>query len=46
MEGKDSSVEVVPLGYAGNPKSYEAVSRIANELIEVQVNAICENMLK
>ena len=46
MEGKDSTVEVVPLGYAGNPKGYEAVSRIAKELIEVQVNAICENMLK
>lgn len=44
MEGKESTLEVVPLGYAGNPKGYEAVSKIAEELIEVQVKAICEKM--
>lgn len=44
MEGKDSAAAVVPLGYAGNPKGYEAVSRLAKELIEVQIKAICENM--
>lgn len=36
---------IAPLGYAGNPKGYEAVSKIAKELIEVQVKAICENMV-
>ena len=45
MEGMDRTVEVVPLGYAGNPKGYEAVSRIAEQLIEVQVKAICEGRL-
>lgn len=44
LKGKDSTVEVVPLGYAGNPKGYEAVSNIAQQLIESQVNAVCENM--
>ena len=43
-EGKDRTIEVAPLGYAGNPKGYEAVSRIAKQLIEVQVNAICEGI--
>ena len=46
MEGMDRTLEVVPLGYAGNPKGYEAVSRIAKEVLEVQVNAVCENMFK
>ena len=40
-EGGDSTVQVVPLGYAGNPRGYEAVAKIAKELIEVQVEAIC-----
>lgn len=44
MKGKDSAAEVVPLGYAGNPKGYEAVRKIAKEVIEVQVKAICETM--
>lgn len=44
LEGNESTLSVVPLGYAGNPKGYEAVSKIAKELIEVQVKAICENM--
>lgn len=44
MEGGNSTVEVVPLGYAGNPKGYEAVSSIAKEILEVQVNAICEKI--
>lgn len=44
MEGGESTVEVVPLGYAGNPKGYEELSKIAGELIEVQVNAICEKI--
>ena len=44
MAGMESTVKVVPLGYAGNPKGYEAVSRIAKELIEVQIDAICENI--
>lgn len=41
MKGMDSTVEVVPLGYAGNPKGYEAVRKIAEELLAVQVEAIC-----
>lgn len=45
-EGGNSTVEVVPLGYAGNPKGYEAVSSVAKELLEVQVNAICEKILE
>ena len=45
MAGGNSTVDVVPLGYAGNPKGYEAVSSIAKELIEIQVKAICEKIL-
>lgn len=44
MAGMESTVKVVPLGYAGNPKGYKAVSRIAKELIAVQIDAICENI--
>lgn len=43
MEGKDSTPEVAPFGYAGNPKGYEAVSKISKELIEVHIKVICEN---
>lgn len=42
MEGGESTVSVVPLGYAGNPKGYEAVANIAKEIIEAQVQAICD----
>ena len=44
LAGGDSTVNAVPLGYAGNPKGYPSVSNIAKELIEVQVKAICENI--
>lgn len=44
MEGGSSTVSVVPLGYAGNPKGYESVAAIAKEIIELQVKAICEKM--
>ena len=44
LAGGDSTVNVVPLGYAGNPKGYPSVSNIAKELIEVQVKAICVNI--
>ena len=44
MEGGDSTVRVAPLGYAGNPKGYEAVAAIAEEMIAIQVRAICEKM--
>ena len=45
MAGGNSTVDVVPFGYAGNPKGYEAVSSIAKELIEIRVKAICEKIL-
>ena len=45
LEGGDRTLEVVPLGYAGNPKGYEAVQNIAGELIEAQVTAICRNII-
>lgn len=44
-KGGDSTVEVVPLGYAGNPKGYEQVSSIAKEILEVQVDAISDKIL-
>lgn len=43
-EGGNGTVEIVPLGYAGNPKGYEAVSRMAKDILEVQVNAICRKI--
>ena len=45
LKGGDRTLEVVPLGYAGNPKGYEAVYHIAGELIEAQVTAICRNII-
>ena len=44
MEGGAGVLEVVPYGYAGNPKGYEAVNKIAKEMLEIQVKAICEKM--
>lgn len=43
-KGGTGTVEIVPPGYAGNPKGYEAVSRIAKDILEVQVNAICKKI--
>lgn len=44
-KGGDSTIEVVPLGYAGNPKGYEQVSSIAGKIIGVQVDAISDKIL-
>lgn len=44
MEGGAGVLEAVPFGYAGNPKGYEAVNKIAKEMLEIQVKAICEKL--
>lgn len=44
LKGGEAAKEAVPLGYAGNPKGYEAVEKIAAEILNVQVKAICEKM--
>ena len=41
LAGGDSTVNVVPLGYAGNPKGYPSVSNIAKELI-VTASTYCK----
>lgn len=41
---KPETFELVLFEIFCNPKGYEAISRIAKELLELQVNAICENM--
>ena len=40
LQGGESTKEVVPLGYAGNPAGYDAVSRHVKEMLELQVEDI------
>lgn len=40
LQGGESTKEVVPLGYAGNPAGYAAVSRHVEEMLKLQVEDI------
>ena len=44
LQGGDSTKEVVPLGYAGNPAGYEAVSKHVEEMLKLQVTDIAERI--
>lgn len=45
LQGGESTKEVVPLGYAGNPAGYEAVSKHVVEMIDLQVTDIAGRIL-
>ena len=44
QEGGAQARTAVPLGYAGNPKGYLPVYKIAEKIIAVQVRAIAVGM--
>ena len=46
LQGGQATREVVPLGYAGNPAGYEAVSKHVEEMLAVQVEDIAERIVK
>ncbi len=46
LQGGDETKEVVPLGYAGNPAGYEAVSKHVEEMLRLQVEDIAGRILK
>ena len=46
LQGGEAAKEVVPLGYAGNPAGYEAVSKHVEEMLDLQVADIVSKMLK
>lgn len=45
LQGGESTKEVVPLGYAGNPAGYEVVSKHVAEMIDLQVTDIAGRIL-
>ena len=45
LQGGESTREVVPLGYAGNPAGYEAVSRHVEEMLELQAEDIAGRII-
>ncbi len=44
--GGESTKEVVPLGYAGNPAGYEAVSKHVEEMLDLQAEDIAGGIVK
>lgn len=44
LQGGEATKEVVPLGYAGNPAGYRAVSKHVEEMLELQVEDIVKRM--
>lgn len=46
LQGGESTKEVVPLGYAGNPAGYEAVSKHVEEMLKLQVEDIAGRILE
>lgn len=44
LQGGEATKEVVPLGYAGNPVGYRAVSKHVEEMLELQVEDIVKRM--
>lgn len=45
LQGGEATKEVVPLGYAGNPAGYEAVSKHVEEMLELQSEDIADRIL-
>lgn len=45
LQGGEATREVVPLGYAGNPTGYEAVSKHVEEMLDLQVADIVHRIL-
>ncbi|MBQ8597551.1 MAG: creatininase family protein [Lachnospiraceae bacterium] len=45
LAGGESTKEVVPLGYAGNPAGYEAVSKHVKEMLDLQVTDIADRIV-
>lgn len=45
LQGGTSTKEVVPLGYAGNPAGYEAVSKHVEEMLNLQAKDIADRIL-
>lgn len=46
LQGGEAIKEVVPLGYAGNPAGYEAVSKHVEEMLRLQAEDIAGRILK
>lgn len=46
LQGGEAARKQVPLGYAGNPAGYEAVSKHVEEMLELQVEAIVEGICR
>lgn len=44
LEGGESTKEVVPLGYAGNPAGYKAVSKHVEEMLHLQTEDIASRI--
>ena len=44
LKGGDSTREVVPLGYAGNPAGYETVAKHVEEMLNLQVEDIASRI--
>lgn len=44
LQGGETTKEVVPLGYAGNPAGYETVGRHVEEMIDLQVTDIAKRI--
>lgn len=45
LEGGEATKAIVPLGYAGNPAGYEAVSKHVKEMIALQVSDIARRIM-
>lgn len=45
LEGGEITKEVVPLGYAGNPAGYEAVSKHVEEMLKLQASDIAKRII-
>lgn len=45
LQGGDATKEVVPLGYAGNPAGYEAVSKYVGEMLALQAADIAGRIM-
>lgn len=45
LQGGESTKEVVPLGYAGNPAGYKAVYKYVGEMLMLQATDIAERIM-
>ena len=44
LQGGETTKEVVPLGYAGNPAGYEEVSKHVEEMLDLQSTDIASRI--